>query len=163
MNRQCFTECGFDSRGLMPSGTVCCKCGQELMKDAPDTKNVVDACMLPRRAERLEALLEQLEQCQKALQVRVSSWIFLELMHPVHMPPKEVSTCCWVNSRKAGKLYAYLPESCSMVSKMSRSQQACQMCACGPRFCHIHHNSHICTHDLQVLTFPNRQEFIISA
>lgn len=39
------------------------------MREAPRIKNVVDACMVPRRAERLDALLEQLEQCQKALQV----------------------------------------------------------------------------------------------
>jgi len=41
---------------------------QDLMREAPRIKNVVDACMVPRRAERLDALLEQLEQCQKALQ-----------------------------------------------------------------------------------------------
>lgn len=52
------------------------------MKDAPETKNLVDACMMPRRAERLEALLEQLEQCQKALQVRLSCW-----MHPCTYSP----------------------------------------------------------------------------
>lgn len=44
-------------------------CSQDLMREAPAVKNVVDACMVAQRADRLDSLLEQLEQCQKALQV----------------------------------------------------------------------------------------------
>ena len=40
------------------------------MAAAPETQQVVDACCLPRRQERLDQLLEQLELCEKALQVR---------------------------------------------------------------------------------------------
>ncbi len=40
------------------------------MREAPDVTNVVAACTLPGRQERLDALLEQLELCEKALQVR---------------------------------------------------------------------------------------------
>ena len=50
---------------VMPS---CCT--QDLMAAAPDTPQVVEACCLPRRQERLDQLLEQLELCEKALQVQ---------------------------------------------------------------------------------------------
>lgn len=43
---------------------------QDLMKSAPDTPNVVEACNLEGRQERLDGLLGQLEMCEKALQVR---------------------------------------------------------------------------------------------
>ena len=39
------------------------------MKGAPDTPNVVEACNLEGRQERLDGLLGQLEMCEKALQV----------------------------------------------------------------------------------------------
>lgn len=39
------------------------------MKSAPDTPNVVEACNLEGRQERLDGLLGQLEMCEKALQV----------------------------------------------------------------------------------------------
>ena len=39
------------------------------MHEAPQVVNVVEACMLAGRQERLDALLEQLELCEKALQV----------------------------------------------------------------------------------------------
>ena len=39
------------------------------MKGAPDTPNVVEACNLEGRQERLDGLLSQLEMCEKALQV----------------------------------------------------------------------------------------------
>ena len=42
---------------------------QDLMKGAPDTPNVVEACNLEGRQERLDGLLSQLEMCEKALQV----------------------------------------------------------------------------------------------
>lgn len=42
---------------------------QELMRVAPDITNVVEACNLDGRLERLENLLSQLELCEKALQV----------------------------------------------------------------------------------------------
>lgn len=42
---------------------------QDLMKSAPDTPNVVEACNLEGRQERLDGLLSQLEMCEKALQV----------------------------------------------------------------------------------------------
>ncbi|KAL0038617.1 hypothetical protein WJX79_000048 [Trebouxia sp. C0005] len=41
---------------------------QDLMKSAPDTPNVVEACNLEGRQERLDGLLSQLEMCEKALQ-----------------------------------------------------------------------------------------------
>lgn len=43
-------------------------CRQELMKGAPDVPNVVDACNMEGRQEALDAALEQLELCEKALQ-----------------------------------------------------------------------------------------------
>jgi dynein heavy chain, axonemal len=42
---------------------------QELMRSAPDTTNVVDACNFEGRQERLDNMLAQLETCEKALQV----------------------------------------------------------------------------------------------
>ena len=39
------------------------------MKAAPEVRLVVDACHLEGRHERLDALLTQLEMCEKALQV----------------------------------------------------------------------------------------------
>ena len=44
-------------------------CLQDLMKGAPETPNVVEACNLEGRQERLDGLLGQLEMCEKALQV----------------------------------------------------------------------------------------------
>eukprot|EP00201_Polytomella_parva_P017476 CAMPEP_0175071536 /NCGR_PEP_ID=MMETSP0052_2-20121109/19298_1 /TAXON_ID=51329 ORGANISM="Polytomella parva, Strain SAG 63-3" /NCGR_SAMPLE_ID=MMETSP0052_2 /ASSEMBLY_ACC=CAM_ASM_000194 /LENGTH=4543 /DNA_ID=CAMNT_0016338719 /DNA_START=12 /DNA_END=13643 /DNA_ORIENTATION=- len=41
---------------------------QELMRNAPDITNVVEACNLEGRQERLENMLSQLEMCEKALQ-----------------------------------------------------------------------------------------------
>ena len=41
---------------------------QDLMKGAPELSNVVEACNLEGRQERLDALLTQLELCEKALQ-----------------------------------------------------------------------------------------------
>ena len=38
------------------------------MKGAPELSNVVEACNLEGRQERLDALLTQLELCEKALQ-----------------------------------------------------------------------------------------------
>lgn len=38
------------------------------MKNAPDITNVVEACNLEGRQERLDLMLEQLEMCEKALQ-----------------------------------------------------------------------------------------------
>lgn len=43
---------------------------QELMRTAPDITNVVEACTLDGRQERLENMQSMLEQCEKALQVR---------------------------------------------------------------------------------------------
>lgn len=43
---------------------------QELMRGAPDITNVVDACNMDGRQERLENMLSMLEMCEKALQVR---------------------------------------------------------------------------------------------
>lgn len=42
------------------------------MKSAPETPNVVEACNLEGRQERLDGLLSQLEMCEKALQVSSS-------------------------------------------------------------------------------------------
>ncbi len=39
------------------------------MHEAPQVDNVVEACTMAGRQERLDALLEQLELCEKALQV----------------------------------------------------------------------------------------------
>lgn len=41
------------------------------MRGAPDTPNVVEACNMEGRQERLEGMLQQLEMCEKALQVGV--------------------------------------------------------------------------------------------
>ena len=41
------------------------------MRGAPDITNVVEACNLEGRQERLENMLSQLEMCEKALQVRM--------------------------------------------------------------------------------------------
>jgi dynein heavy chain, axonemal len=41
---------------------------QDLMRGAPDITNVVEACNLEGRQERLENMLSQLEMCEKALQ-----------------------------------------------------------------------------------------------
>ena len=41
------------------------------MREAPNVTNVVETCTLAGRQERLDALLEQLELCEKALQVPV--------------------------------------------------------------------------------------------
>lgn len=43
------------------------------MREAPAVTNVVEACTLRGRQERLDALLEQLELCGKALQVLPAS------------------------------------------------------------------------------------------
>ena len=45
------------------------RCQQELMHEAPQVDNVAEACTLAGRQERLDALLEELELCEKALQV----------------------------------------------------------------------------------------------
>jgi hypothetical protein len=48
------------------------------MRSAPDITNVVEACNLDGRQERLENMLSQLELCEKALQVgcvRVSAYL----------------------------------------------------------------------------------------
>lgn len=45
------------------------------MRNAPEITNVVDACNLEGRQERLENMLSQLEMCEKALQVRKGSFI----------------------------------------------------------------------------------------
>jgi dynein heavy chain, axonemal len=42
---------------------------QDLMRSAPDVTGVVEACNFEGRDERLNNLLEQLEMCEKALQV----------------------------------------------------------------------------------------------
>jgi hypothetical protein len=45
---------------------------QSLMQEAPSVDNVIDACHVTGRQECLDGLLEQLEMCEKALQVRIS-------------------------------------------------------------------------------------------
>lgn len=40
------------------------------MRGAVDVTNVVEACNMEGRQERLEGMLAQLETCEKALQVR---------------------------------------------------------------------------------------------
>ena len=44
------------------------------MRGAPDMTNVVEACNLEGRQERLDELLAQLEMCEKALQVRFTTY-----------------------------------------------------------------------------------------
>ena len=46
---------------------------QDLMRGAPDMTNVVEACNMEGRQERLDELLAQLEMCEKALQVSLFS------------------------------------------------------------------------------------------
>ena len=53
------------------------------MHEAPQVDNVAEACMLAGRQERLDALLEQLELCEKALQVSTLT-IFQELLPKAH-------------------------------------------------------------------------------
>ena len=62
-------------RGLAPCGLVepqlvpwCALTVQELMHAAPDVTNVVAACNMEGRQERLDSMLGQLELCEKALQ-----------------------------------------------------------------------------------------------
>jgi len=43
------------------------------MAAAPETPQVIEAACLPLRQGRLDKLLEQLEMCEKALQVRAKS------------------------------------------------------------------------------------------
>jgi dynein heavy chain len=43
------------------------------MRSAPDVTNVVEACNLDGRQERLDNMLAQLETCEKALQVRAAA------------------------------------------------------------------------------------------
>ena len=43
------------------------------MSSAPEVNSVVDACHLEGRHERLDALVTQLEICEKALQVHETS------------------------------------------------------------------------------------------
>ena len=50
------------------------------MKGAPELSNVVEACNLEGRQERLDALLTQLELCEKALQARTPC------LHAVSVP-----------------------------------------------------------------------------
>lgn len=66
------------------------------MKAAPDQTNVVDACNLEGRQERLEAMLQQLEMCEKALQVRgragarvgrAGASAFRQASHYLSLPP----------------------------------------------------------------------------
>ncbi len=42
---------------------------QDMMKEALDVPNVVEACSMESRQYKLDTLLEQLEMCEKALQV----------------------------------------------------------------------------------------------
>ena len=48
------------------------------MRGAPELSNIVEACNLEGRQERLDALLTQLELCEKALQAR---WIPLHCVY----------------------------------------------------------------------------------
>ena len=45
------------------------------MAAAPETPQVIEAACLPLRQDRLDKLLEQLEMCEKALQVCLSPGI----------------------------------------------------------------------------------------
>lgn len=47
------------------------------MRAAPDITNVVEACNLDGRQERLENNLSQLEMCEKALQV---GWLATQMV-----------------------------------------------------------------------------------
>jgi hypothetical protein len=62
--------------GLLASLLCCCWCNclQDLMRNACDVTNVVEAANTDGRQERLENMLVQLEQCQKALQVVRWQW-----------------------------------------------------------------------------------------
>lgn len=50
------------------------------MRDAPQVTVVVEACTLSGRQERLEALLEQLEMCEKALQVYLTTPLVIKML-----------------------------------------------------------------------------------
>lgn len=53
------------------------------MRGAPELSNIVEACNLDGRQERLDALLTQLELCEKALQARsVALYSTYKFPHP---------------------------------------------------------------------------------
>ena len=54
-------------------------CPQDLMEHASEVANVVEACSVEGRQERLDSLLAGLELCEKALQV----------------PPPSFASCAW--------------------------------------------------------------------
>ena len=64
------------------------------MTTAPEVSLVVDACHLEGRHERLDALVAQLEMCEKALQVNFTLPCFspppprpsLTIWSPLHSP-----------------------------------------------------------------------------
>jgi hypothetical protein len=62
------------------------------MREAPDVTNVVEACTLAGRQERLDALLEQLELCEKALQVPVPLQMGLRFLSALFW---KLPTCCF--------------------------------------------------------------------
>lgn len=67
-----------------PATLLCCPyCLQDLMKGAADVTNVVTACTVEGRQERLEAMLQQLELCEKALQVKAAGWAACRREHKV--------------------------------------------------------------------------------
>lgn len=58
------------------------------MRAAPETVNVVEACNLDGRQERLENMLSQLEMCEKALQdyletkrIAFPRWVSMATLH----------------------------------------------------------------------------------
>lgn len=66
---------------------------QDLMKGAPDTPNVVEACNLEGRQERLDGLLSQLEMCEKALQASTKlDWV------PANVHTFFCTIAAWSNS-----------------------------------------------------------------
>lgn len=71
---------------------------QDLMRNACDVTNVVEACNTDGRQERLENMLVQLEQCQKALQVRYTTAVLALITGPwftffAGMITPKASTC----------------------------------------------------------------------
>lgn len=69
MGRQFDPRCSLPAFLMFLCCITCFPCAmQDLMKSAPDVTNVVEACGEERQG-RLESMLQQLEFCEKALQV----------------------------------------------------------------------------------------------
>jgi hypothetical protein len=63
------------------------------MRSAPDITNVVEACNLDGRQERLENMLSQLEMCEKALQDYLETKRIAFPRYVQHLQQQPVGNC----------------------------------------------------------------------